>query len=316
MAGVSNISMMMQAINGLTSGQSRLNDLTQQLSSGVRSTDLTTYTAYESRTIVSSRGLQEKADSYISAIKSVMPRLQVYENSLSAIENLIVSTASLIRGTSNAVAAADQGMEAQVSGTIDQVAYYLNQKVGERYIFSGTRYTTQPVGNIKGLVNPPAEAFPAVSPDLPPFDPGAPGTDARAHAKDVVAIDDDLKLTYGLTTTDPGIQNLVQGLRYAYAATQDAGNYETYMTQAQDFLKAALDGIRSMRAQVAGNVKILQETEKGQNSTISLLQTQIESIRNADITEVSLQINAFNTQLQASYAATSKLITLSILNYM
>jgi flagellar hook-associated protein 3 FlgL len=314
--GISNLSILTQINSGLSNAQASLSDLTQQLASGVKSTDLTTYSAYESRSLVNGRGLQDKAESYIAAIGNVKPRLTIYENALSAVEKLINTTQSTILNTQNATAAAEQGVGAQIGGAIDQIAYYLNQKVGDRFIFSGTRFTQKPVGDIKTLTNPPTETFPATSPTLPPYDVAAPGSDAQAYGKDKVAIDDNLTLTYGISSTDSGIQNLMQGLRYAYAATQDSNNYTAYMAQAQTYLKTALDGVRSLRAQVAGNVKIVDETKANQKTTISLLQTQIDKIRNADVNEVSVKINAYNSQLQASYAASAKLINLSILQYL
>lgn len=315
-SGISTISIMTQVISSLNNGQSALSNLTQQLASGVKSTDLTTYSAYESRTLVSSRNLQEKANSYLDAISSVKPRLTIYERSLSALEDVINSTQSTILNTQNASAAAEQGVGAQISGAIDQAAYYLNQKVGDRFIFSGTRFTQKPIGDIKALTNPPAETFPATSPTLPPYDAAGPGSDAQAYGKDVISLDDNLRLTYGISSTESGIQNMIQGLRFAYAATQDSANYTTYMAQAQTYLKTALSEVRTLRAQVAGNVKILTDTAKSQQDTINLLQTQIDKIRNADINEVSVKINSYNAQLQASYAASSKLINLSILQYL
>lgn len=315
-SGISTISIMTQVTSALNNGQSALSNLTQQLASGVKSTDLTTYSAYESRTLVSSRNLQEKANSYLDAISSVKPRLTIYERSLSALEDVINSTQSTILNTQNASAAAEQGVGAQISGAIDQAAYYLNQKVGDRFIFSGTRFTQKPIGDIKALTNPPAETFPATSPTLPPYDAAGPGSDALAYGKDVISLDDNLRLTYGISSTESGIQNMIQGLRFAYAATQDSANYTTYMAQAQTYLKTALSEVRTLRAQVAGNVKILTDTAKSQQDTINLLQTQIDKIRNADINEVSVKINSYNAQLQASYAASSKLINLSILQYL
>mgnify|MGYP003382333286 CR=1 FL=1 len=314
--GVSNISILTQAITGLTNGQATLANLTQQLSSGIRSSDLTDYTGLEARTLVNGRNVQAKAESYIAAGKSVAPRLKLYESTLGALESLINTTVSTIRTTQNAGAAAEQGVKAQIEGTMDQAAYYLNQKVGDRFLYSGTRYTAQPVGDLKTLPVPPAETFPVTNPALPPYDPAAPGSSALAYTRDAVTLDDNLQLTYGIPSTDSAIQNLIQGLRFAYAATQDSGNYDTYMAQAGNLMDQALSGIRSLRTQIAGNQKILAETENGQKTTINLLQEQIDGIRSVDVTEVSAKITSYESQLQASYAATSKLITLTLLDYL
>jgi flagellin-like hook-associated protein FlgL len=314
--GISNLSLLSQITTALTNGQDTLGDLTQQLSSGVKATDLTRYSVYEARTIVSSRDLQNKANGYIAAIKTVEPRLTVYESSLAAIEKLIKTTQSTILNSQNGTAAIEQGVGQQIAGVIDQTAYYLNQKVGDRYIFSGTRFNQKPIGDIKALSAPPTETFPATTPTLPPYDAAAPSSDANAYAKDRVTIDDTVQLSYGISSTDSAIQNLVQGLRYAYGATQNPSTYQTNIDQAQIYLKTALDGVRALRAQVAGNAKLLADSKTSQNDTVTLLQSQLDGIRSTDINDVSVKINAYNNQLQASYAASSKLLDLSILKYL
>jgi flagellar hook-associated protein 3 FlgL len=313
---ISSMSIITQVTTGLNRSQASIADLSQQLASGVKSSDLTSFSSFESRTLINSRNLQEKADSYIAAMGSVRPRLMLYENSLSSVESLVKTMQTLILNTQTPQAAREQGVPSQISGIIDQVSFYLNQKLGDRYIFSGTRYTDLPVRDIKTIANPPTEAFPAASPDLPPYDPQAPGTDAEAYGRDAVAIDDNLRLTYGIPSTSRAIQDLMQALRFTYAATQDDANYQNYMAEAQPLLKEALDGIRALRGEVAGNVKIVDETIKGQKTTIDLLKTRIGDIRNADLNEVSVKINAYNAQLQASYAASARLINLTILDYL
>lgn len=314
--GISSASILSQTIAALNNQQSTMSDLTQQLSSGLRSTDLTKFTPYESDNLINSKGLISKYESYNAAIESVQPRLSVYTSSLLSLEQLVKTTQSLVNNTQNFSAALDAGLPQQISVAIDQTAYYLNQQVGSRYIFSGTRYSTQPVGDIKALPLPPAETFPATTPTLPPYDNQAPGSNANAYTQDNVSLDDNLQLAYGIPSTDPAIQNLIQGLRFAYAASQDQSNYVAYMAQAQQYLDTALTGIRSLEADVAGNQKVLAQTKKDHQNSIDLLQTQVDAIQNANINEVATKISFYQTQLQASYAATGKLASLSILAYL
>ncbi|MEJ0061972.1 MAG: flagellin [Alphaproteobacteria bacterium] len=315
-SGVSNLSILSQATRSLNTGQENMADLTQQLASGRKTSDITDYSVFDARTLLSSRDLQDKSTAYIAAIHSVSPRLSVYQSTLSSLTTLTTNIQSLINNTQNATAAQEQGLPAQISAAIDQVEYYLNQKVGDRYIYSGTRYTQKPIGDIAALPTPPAETFPAVSGTLPPYDGAAPGTDAKAYAQDKVMIDDNLQLNYGIPSTSLGIQNMIQGLRFALSATKDSANYDTYMAQAQSYLGTAVNGLRNLEAQTAGNQKILAQAEADQKSTINLLQTRIGNIQNVDLNEVSVKINAYQTQLNASYAATAKLINMSILNYL
>lgn len=315
-SGISSASILNQSISALNNEQATMSDLTQQLSTGVKSNDLTRYTPYEASTLLDSKGLVTKYESYKSAIQSVQPRLSVYASSLGALEKIANSTQSLINGAQNFTSATDTGLPQQLSSALDQIGYYLNQKVGDRYIYSGVRYGTKPITDLRALPLPPSGTFPVVTPDLPPYDTQAPGTDVNAFTQDRVAIDDNLQLNYGIPSTDTGLQNLIQGLRYAYAATQDSANYNTYMAQAQQYLAASTTGIRSLEAKVAGDQKVLAQTTKDHNASISLLQGQIDQIQNVDINEVATKISFYQTQLQASYAATGKLASLSILNYL
>lgn len=314
--GISSASILTQTISALMNEQSTMADLTQQISTGVKSTDLTKYTPYEASTLLDSKSLVEKYNSYNAAIQSVQPRLSVYASSLGALEKISNTTQSLITGAQNFASSTDTGLPQQISSALDQVSYYLNQQVGDRYIYSGTRYATKPVGDLKALPLPPSGTFPTTTPALPPYDTQAPGNDVNAYTQDKISIDDNLQLTYGIPSTDTGLQNLVQGLRYAYAATQDSANYANYMAQAQQYLSAAKTGIRGLEANVAGNQKVLTQTTKDHNDSIALIQGGIDKIQNADINEVATKISFYQTQLQASYAVTGKLASLSILQYL
>ncbi len=314
--GISSASILSQTITALNNEQATMSDLTMQLSTGIKSNDLTRYSPYEASSLLSSKGLVTKYESYKAAIQSVQPRLSVYSSSLAALGKTANTVQGLINGAQNFTSAIDTGLPQQLASALDQASYYLNQKVGERYIYAGVRYQTKPVADLRALPLPPSGTFPVVSPNLPPYDTQAPGTDANAFTQDRVAIDDNLQMDYGIPSTSTGIQNLIQGLRYAYAATQDSGNYDAYMAQAKQYLAASTTGIRSLEAKVAGDQKVLTQTFKDHNASIALLNGQIDQIQNVNINEVATKISFYQTQLQASYAATGKLASLSILNYL
>ncbi|MGB4101812.1 MAG: flagellin [Alphaproteobacteria bacterium] len=314
--GISSASILAQTIAALNTEQATMADMTQQLSTGVRSNDLTRYTPAEASSLIDIKGLITKYDSYKAAILSVQPRMSVYSSSLAALEKIGNTAQGLINGAQNYASALDTGLPQQLASALDQVSYYLNQKVGERYIYSGTRYQTKPVADLRALPLPPSGTFPVVSPNLPPYDTQAPGTDVNAFTQDRVAIDDNLHLDYGIPSTSTGLQNLIQGLRYAYAASQDSANYDSYMAQAKQYLTASTTDIRSLQAKVAGDQKVLNQTTKDHNATLALLRGRQESIQNIDINEVATKISFYQTQLQASYAATGKLASLSILNFL
>jgi flagellin-like hook-associated protein FlgL len=206
---------------------------------------------------------------------------------------------------------------------MDQTTYFLNQKVGERYLYSGTRYDQEPVTDITALPVPPTETapylatgntVPAYDADYDPMDPTAlvPAANTNASA----AIDSSSTLTYGITSNEDGFQQVIMGLRWAYAATQDPANYESYMATANNLLTTGLSNVRATHTSSTNAYNRLETAESLIEQNVSSLLSQSDDISKVDLNEVSVKITTLEAQLQASYSATSIMLQLSLTNYI
>jgi flagellin-like hook-associated protein FlgL len=142
---------------------------------------------------------------------------------------------------------------------------------------------------------------------------------AGAYTEDSVALDSSTSITYGVTSNNPAIQQLVAGLQFISAATQtgiSAAHYQSYMAQATSLLTTALSGIQALNGTVGSNQNILATETSNQNSDITNLQNQLSSLQSVDLTTVGTEIDNLQTQLQASYSATATLTQLSLLKYL
>jgi len=310
-------------ITNLTDGQNKLGILNQQLATGIKSQKLIDYTSSEAKLLMDFNNSISSRKSFLAVINTISTRLQVYDKSLTGIEKTAAETktALLSAGTYNP----DQNdtLIKQIQSCMSQVAYYLNQKVGDRYIFSGSRYYTAPVNDITLLPSPPSEtppyissgyAVPAYDADYDPLNPDR--AVPQAHVKDSVAIDTTQRLTYGITSNEEGFQKLIMGLRWAYAATQDVDNYSSYMSTASDLITEGLSEIRGIHANVSGSNSTLEQTKDLHDNLINSITGQIDDIQKVDVTEVAVKINTFQAQLEASYAATARMSSLSLLKYL
>lgn len=169
------------------------------------------------------------------------------------------------------------------------------------------------------------EPFITTDGDLPSYDAqytasgGVPDPNAgydSAYVQDQVSIDESETLKYGITSTQSGFQKLVAGLRLAYAATQSSENYKSYMTEASSLITQGLSEIRSYHTALAADSSTIETIQNKQATLISDMKSQIDNIQSVDINEVALKINTYQAVLEASYAATAKIINLSILNYL
>ncbi len=148
-----------------------------------------------------------------------------------------------------------------------------------------------------------------------------PNSSAAAYTKDSALIDQNYSVTYGVTSNDASFQKLVNGLRFIIAActagkSGDTATYKTDMQQASSLLASSLTGIQTLHSQVASNQNTLTMQTTTQNTNINNLQSQLGGIQKADLTTVGTEINLLQTQLQASYSATSSLEKLSLVKYL
>ncbi|MDD3287919.1 MAG: flagellin [Alphaproteobacteria bacterium] len=317
----------------LTTSQSKLLKLNEQLASEKRSNDLTDYTPSEALNLLNLNSTIKKREGFLGSINAIDTRLKVYDQSLTGLEEIAAEASSLTTTAPTYNSESNGSTAQQIQGFMKQVSFYLNQQVGDRYIFSGTRYETVPVKDITELplmltttptttvVDPVLPDYDAEAPYLPPPpatepDPVPTNSDADAYVQDNVSIDTTQKLQYGITSTQEPFQQLIMGLRFAYSATQDQTNYSELMTIARDLINQGLSGIRGVHSDLASSQTILDKVKTRHTQSISDVNSEITSIQSVDVNEVAVKINAVKTQLEASYSATAKMQSLSILNYL
>lgn len=319
MVNVSTPGLTAQSILQIRSVQSTLSDLSTQLSTGKKSQSFTDYTLTETSSILDFSTSIDKSKSYLEVINVVKPRLDLYDTVLTKLSKTASDTLASVNST-DYNSATNAALGQQLTGYLQDISYYLNQKLGDRYIFAGTgtRLPTAPVIDLTTLPVPPIapDTAPVSSPTLPTSDTAAPGSDIQAYTHDTATIDDSFNITYGITSTETGIQNLILGVRWAYAATQSSANFTAYMSTARGLLTSAVQQLRDLQAGNATNQNRVADVTKLQNSVIDSLTTRNDAIQNIDSAEVSAKITFTQAQLEASYSVTAKIAQLSITKYL
>ncbi|MBI1273639.1 MAG: hypothetical protein GC131_06110 [Alphaproteobacteria bacterium] len=316
--GISSLGIQLQSNRLIQGSASILSKLSEQLATGVKSSNLYDYSTSDARKLLDFRNSITRHESYVSAIKAVKPRMELYDKTLAGMSDTANQMLALINNTQNYTAAQNGAVAEQIAGFVNQVEGYLNVKIGDRYLYSSERYGTSPAGDILSLALPPAETYPVTTPTLPPWDSeriGGTATNVSGWTQLSTTIDDSLSVTYGIRNVEAGIQELVQGLRWAYAATQDQANFDTYMANARSELASALPDLRQLQSRVASNTSTLDQTRELHEKVISDIKDNIQDIQYVDINEVATKVSFYQTQLQASYAVTAQLASLTILGY-
>lgn len=403
-SSISNASRTQTLISQLTSQSATLGDLSTQLATGHKHTNLTEYQAADASNLLNLKSAATQLDAFSTVNKTVQSRLSAYDTTLSDIESIVSQAQTLVNGSQNYSASTAGSLAATASSYLKSVTVDLNQQINGRYIYAGSRYQTAPVTDLTTLSGAPSTTILTDSASLPTYDsaytaptlttsttastitiggtattpqkvsavvngttysytvqitdttPNAvatglaavinasvPGTTATggvitvgstgtglvtaasanttsttAYAVEAATIASGYNLTYGVTSDDPAFQQVIAGLRFLQAAgnSTDAATYKSNLAQASALLTSGLSAVQAVNTTVANNINILTTEAKTQSSQLNDLTTQVDDIQGVDTAQVSAEISALQTILEASYTVTGDLEKLSIASYL
>jgi len=327
-SSVSALGLQLFATTSLGAEQTNLAQLNEELASNQQYNNLTDYSPLDAQQLLNFQDSIIQRQSYISAMQSVSPTLTIYNTTMSDMTSIAQQASELASQNPSLDQSTVNTVNQEVQSMMQQAVSDLNQQVNGQYIYAGTRYTTQPVNlsavlsNLTPSATTNEESNP--SPDnLPTYDTDYGTSDptvvAAAWTNNSVSIDTGNTLTYGVTSTQDGFQQLIAGLQFINAASQpgtDAATYQSDMSQAGSLLNTAITNIETYQAGNAAATNTITNETTTQNDDISSLQQQIGDIQNVDLTQVGTELNLLQTQLQASYSATATLTQESILKYL
>ncbi|MBB6251360.1 hypothetical protein [Nitrospirillum iridis] len=155
-------------------------------------------------------------------------------------------------------------------------------------------------------------------PVLPVYDSqyssGAQST--QAYAASTLNVDDSTQATYGVSSNDPAIQNLVIGIKQMLSAVSNPGNYTALMSSARSTIVAAQSQIRQLDASTVNAQSVLGAASTSHQNALADIETQIGTIQNVDPTTVAAQLQAMMNQQQGAYTVAGKIASLSLVNFL
>ncbi|MGI3170970.1 flagellin [Pseudooceanicola sp. C21-150M6] len=151
---------------------------------------------------------------------------------------------------------------------------------------------------------------------------GTPAEDGLGNANPRMSaqIEEGVRLDYAVQANDSGFRDLMRGL--AMLASVDVGAiadpdaYNAWMKEASSALKNGVDAVLASESSTGMMQQTLDRTQERLDYKITILTDQISSLEGVDAYEAATRLTSVETQLQASYAVTARLQSLSFLNFM
>lgn len=145
---------------------------------------------------------------------------------------------------------------------------------------------------------------------------GAPRSAAHLSAR----IDDAATIEYGVQANDPAYAGILQGLAMLavtdVAQIADAEAYKAWIGAAADALSVGVKGGVDSEARLGAAQAQLKDVTEAQKTRQDIYKSQVLDLEGVDPYEAASRVSLLQSQLQASYAVTARLQSLSFLNFM
>jgi flagellar hook-associated protein 3 FlgL len=189
----------------------------------------------------------------------------------------------------------------QANILLDEMAGLLNTQSAGRYLFSGSRIDVQPVD----LTNPGwiAQTPPSVA-------------NTAYYNGDNVILSTQLSETFvvdhGTLANDFGFENLLRGLNLA---ANNPANIVA-LVEASGLIDTAIERMADMQARASTNSRSFEDQALRNEEDISVQDELISNIRDIDLAQTSVEQKNYETQLEAAYASSVKLLRLKLTDFL
>ncbi len=272
----------------MTSGlslQAKLAEAQAQQANGLKAT---TYGALsgEAGKLLALEGRTARLQAQSDAAGSAVSTMEQAYSALGDISDLATSiqaeVASRISGT------ADTDDLATLAGDwLDALGELLNSQAGDRYLFSG-------------------QATDRAAVDLGLDDVYIGSSEAlRFTTETGRAID------LSVTAEDPGIQNLISGLKALATATDTSAISDAY-----DQIGEGLSGVASAQEALSARTNALNDYQSRLDTQIATLETLSVELSGADLAEATVTVTNYQTQLETLYSTLAALSQVKLIDFL
>nr|WP_319390751.1 hypothetical protein [uncultured Cohaesibacter sp.] len=276
--------------------QAKLAEVQAQQASGLKSTDYGGLGASAGK-VVDLNVSVSRAEANISAAKTVISRSDMAASVLQDITDILTNARSAVSGTSSA----DQldTLKRNAAEYLEDLKLMVNTQYQGRYLFSGSMTDTAPVD---------LSAYSAV--DLTTVNTDYYQGDGYIQS---IRLDNGQLMNYGTTATVDGIEQAFRALSYVangnLTDTSELADVDALLVSAQDSVIATTSKAGSISSR-------LQSYIQNEEDFIAEAKEMAKGETSIDVAKAAILATSYETQLEASFSALSKIIKLKLVDYL
>ena len=190
-------------------------------------------------------------------------------------------------------------LKTEAESALSNLSSLLNTQYGGRYLFAGSSTETAPVDTSS------YSATSTTTADTSYYQ----GNDDLAS----VRVSGSRTITYGVTADNSAFEQAMRAISVvANGGTLDSST----ISSALDLTTQALDAVTGVQTRMSLTSSQLESAINVQTNFQDAASTASSSLTDVDVAAVTAQISTYQTQLEASYSAISKIQSLSLVNYL
>ena len=281
--------------------QSEVAEATSRNSSGLRSE---TYQGLgsDSQRVLNLEGQLTHSQQYVQQGEIVLSRVETMYDAVTDMIDVLGKYQSLLSTAMSGNMAEDAGLNNQSQNYLDSFVDLVNTRLSGRYLFAGDRTDTAPV-DLSGYA---AQTYPSTASTDYYRGDGAVATFKAS---------DDKTISYGVTADQDAFEKAIRALSLGANATEDPAD-EDAMAEAFDLVNEALDSLLATQTRLSAASTDLDWEMDVQMEAQVRLEAFISEIKQVDVAEAVTRMETLQTQLEASYAAISRINDMNLFDYL
>ena len=271
-----------------------------QESSGVTSEDFAGYGS-DTQTVINLQVSVTRAQTYIDAATQADSKVQVMYSAVGSVTKLISNLQSQLSAATSGSSTGTTSLISSAQEMLQEMGSILNTQYDGEYVFSGASTSTAPV-------------------DLTSFNSGTGSlstADTSYYEGDnqiaAVRVADDQSVDYGVTADNSAFEQVMRVLKYIANATSLSSSD---ITTAVNMASTALDATSIVQSKLSDADSHIKDASSRQTDYKNYTSTLASDLTGVDVAAVTAQLATYQSQLEASYSAISKIQSMSLASYL
>jgi flagellar hook-associated protein 3 FlgL len=285
-------------INGFIQGtQNRMREAQVEVATGKRA-QVYSELGSETGILLQAREGQRRADAFVFSNTATADRLRMMDGALGNVVDIADRMRTLLVQRLDPSIGLSLPLGAEIDTMLEQIAAQLNTKLGDRYLFAGSRTDTAPV-ELPGTIAGPADLDPALI---------YKGDQVRLAARAA----EDVEVTYGVLASDVfDVMTVLAAAKEAHVANDTDG-----LKVAMDALGASFSELADLRGELGSRTARVEAITETHRANSAYLGETVSRIEDADLPSAIAQMAKDQMAIEAAYITISRLNSLSLADYL